>query len=142
MNNFDLLINNQTVPASDGGRSEVKSPHDGRVVGTVAKGTLADLDAAVTAAQTAFKSWSALTPYDREKTIREATAHVRTKANEIGMLMALEQGKPLAQSIGEIGGSCDTIDYYAAEGVRIEGWTNATEDKAYRSWVMYQPVGV
>ena len=51
---------------------------------------------------------------------------------EIGMLMALEQGKPLAQSVSEIGGSCDTIDYYASEAVRIEGWTNATEDRSYR----------
>ena len=142
MNHFDLLINNQSVPASDGARSDIKSPHDGRVVGTVAKATLADLDSAVAAAQAAFKSWSAITPYEREKIIRKATSHVRTKANEIGMLMALEQGKPLAQSIGEIGGSCDTIDYYAAEGVRVEGWTNATEDKAYRSWVTYTPVGV
>jgi acyl-CoA reductase-like NAD-dependent aldehyde dehydrogenase len=142
MNIFDLLINNQAVPSSDGARSEVKSPHDGRVVGTVAKATLADLDTAVAAAQAAFKIWSALTPYDREKMIRKATAHVRTRANEIGMLMALEQGKPLAQSVSEIGGSCDTLDYYAAEGVRVEGWTNATEDKAYRSWVTYAPVGV
>jgi len=142
MNTFNLLINNQSVAASDGARSEVRSPHDGRVVGSVAKATSADLDAAVAAAQAAFRSWSALTPYDREKTIRKATVHVRTKANEIGMLMALEQGKPLAQSVGEIGGSCDTIDYYAAEGVRIEGWTNPTEDKAYRSHVTYSPVGV
>ncbi|MSU35193.1 MAG: aldehyde dehydrogenase family protein [Pedosphaera sp.] len=142
MNNLDLLINNQPVAASDGARSEVQSPHDGRVVGSVAKATLAELDAAVGAAQAAFKSWSGLMPYDREKIIRKATAHVRTKANEIGMLMALEQGKPLAQSVSEISGSCDTIDYYAAEGVRIEGWTNPTEDKAYRSWVTYAPVGV
>jgi succinate-semialdehyde dehydrogenase/glutarate-semialdehyde dehydrogenase len=140
MNHFDLLINNQSVATAE--RAEVKSPHDGRVVGSVAKGTLADLDTAVSAAQTAFESWSSLTPYERERIIRKATAHVRTKADEIGMLMALEQGKPLGQSISEIGGSCDTIDYYAAEGCRIEGYTNATEDKAYRSWVTYAPVGV
>jgi len=54
----------------------------------------------------------------------------------------LEQGKPLKQSVGEIGSSCDTIDYYAAEGVRIEGYTSPTESNAYRSTVIYQPVGV
>lgn len=140
MNTFDLLINNQPVSTTE--RTEVRSPHDGRVIGSVAKASLADLDAAVSAAQTAFKSWSALTPYDREKIIRKATAHVRTKANEIGMLMALEQGKPLVQSVSEIGGSCDTIDYYAAEGCRIEGTINATEDRSYRSYVTYSPVGV
>ena len=142
MNDFQLLIDNRSVPASDGARSQVKSPHDGRVVGTVAKATLQDLDAAVDAAGRAFKSWSALTSYEREKILRKATAHVRSKADEIGMLMALEQGKPLAQSVSEIHGSCDTIDYYAAEGVRIEGWTNPTENASFRSWVVYQPVGV
>jgi len=137
-----LLIGNERRAASDGSRSEVKSPHDGRVVATVPRATSADLDAAVQAAHAAFKTWSALTSYEREKIIRKATAHVRTKADEIGRLMALEQGKPLAQSVNEIGGSCDTIDYYAAEGVRIEGWTSPTEDKAYRSTVTYHPVGV
>jgi acyl-CoA reductase-like NAD-dependent aldehyde dehydrogenase len=139
---LDLLINGERRASSDGARSEVKSPHDGRLVATVPRATAADLDAAVQAAHAAFKKWSALTSYEREKIIRKATAHVRTKADEIGRLMALEQGKPLAQSASEIGGSCDTIDYYAAEGVRIEGWTSPTEDKAYRSTVTYHPVGV
>lgn len=140
MNTFDLFINNQSVTTAE--RSEVKSPHDGHVVGSVGKATLADLDAAAAAAQAAFKTWSALTSYDREKIIRKATAHVRTKANEIGRLMTLEQGKPLPQSVSEIGGSCDTIDYYASEACRIEGYANATEDNAYRSWVTYAPLGV
>ena len=139
---FDLLIGAESRAASDGARSEIKSPHDGRVVATVPRATTDDLEAAVQAAHAAFKKWSALTSYEREKLIRKATAFVRTKADEIGRLMALEQGKPLAQSVSEIGGSCDTIDYYAAEGVRVEGFTNPTEDKAYRSTVTYQPVGV
>ena len=112
------------------------------MIATVPRATAADLEAAVQAAHAAFKPWSALTCYEREKIIRKATAFARTKADELGRLMALEQGKPLAQAVSEIGGSCDTIDYYAAEGVRVEGWTNPTEDKAYRSWVTYQPVGV
>lgn len=142
MNEFQLLINNQTVPAAGGERVEVCSPHDGRCVGSVAKAGLADLDAAVASAAAAFPAWSALSPYERERIIRKASAHARTQAESIGMLMALEQGKPLAQSISEVNGACDTLDYYAAEGVRVEGWTNPTEDKAYRSWVTYTPVGV
>jgi acyl-CoA reductase-like NAD-dependent aldehyde dehydrogenase len=137
-----MLIAGARRASSDDSWSEIKSPHDGRVVATVPRATTADLDAAVRAAHEAFKKWSALTSYEREKIIRKATAFVRTKADEIGRLMALEQGKPLAQSVSEIGGSCDTIDYYAAEGVRVEGFTNPTEDKFYRSHVTYVPVGV
>lgn len=142
MNDFQLLINNQAVPAAGGERLEVCSPHDGRRVGSVAKAGLPDLDAAVAAAGAAFPMWSGLPPYERERILRKASSHVRARAESIGMLMALEQGKPLAQCISEVNGSCDTIDYYAAEGVRVEGWTNPTEDKAYRSWVTYTPVGV
>src|SRR5947207_15735358 len=108
---LDLLIDHERRAAIDGARSEVKSPHDGRVIATVPRATAADLDAAVQAAHSAFKTWSALTSYEREKLIRQATAYARTKAGEIGRLMTLEQGKPLAQSVSEIGGSCDTIDY-------------------------------
>ena len=56
--------------------------------------------------------------------------------------MSLEQGKPLNQARSEVLGACDTIDYFASEGVRIEGYTSPTEHRDYRSWVIYQPVGV
>jgi succinate-semialdehyde dehydrogenase/glutarate-semialdehyde dehydrogenase len=140
--NFDLLIDGAMRPSSDGGRSDVRSPATGEVVGSVATATIGDVDAAVESAGRAFAAWSARTAYDREKVIKKATAYVRTCAEEIGLLMALEQGKPLKQSVGEITASCDTIDYYAAEGVRIEGATNPTEQSDFRSWVTYQPVGV
>lgn len=139
---FDLFIAGTSRPAASGARFQVFSPADGRPVGDLAQADAADASDAVEAAQAAFASWSKLTAYEREKIIRKATAHARTKADEIGMLMALEQGKPFAQSRSEILGSCDTVDYYAAEAVRIEGFTSPTEDKNYRSWVIYQPVGV
>ena len=142
MNSIDLLIDGTSRPASDAGRVEVRSPANGQVVGSVARATLDDLQSAVDAAGRAFLKWSAVTAYEREKIIRKATAHVRTQVDALGRLMALEQGKPLAQARSEIVGSCDTLDYFASEGPRIEGYTNPTEDPSYRSWVIYQPVGV
>jgi acyl-CoA reductase-like NAD-dependent aldehyde dehydrogenase len=138
----DLFIAGRDVPASDGVRFEVRSPHDGALVASVAAATAADVDRAVAAAQAAFAEWSVLTAYDREARIRKATAHVRTQAAEIGRLMALEQGKPLNQGRSEVIGACDTLDYYAAEAGRIEGTINPTEHRDYRSHVVYQPIGV
>ena len=137
-----LLLDGQERPASDGRTFDIHSPATGETVGRAAWASPADVDAAVRSAHRAYKAWAALTAYDRQKIILKATAHVRTKAVEIGRLMALEQGKPLAQSQGEVTSSCDTIDYYAAEGVRVEGRTNPTEHQNYRSWVIHQPVGV
>lgn len=142
IHNIDLLIDGKSRAAADGKRFDLFSPATGEKVGSIAQAGVADIEATMSSAQAAFKTWSALTGYEREKIIRQATAHVRTKAAEIGMLMALEQGKPFNQSKSEITASCDTIDYYAAEGVRIEGYTNMPEAKEYRSTVIYQPVGV
>jgi succinate-semialdehyde dehydrogenase/glutarate-semialdehyde dehydrogenase len=141
-NDFQLFIDGAETPAADGRRLEVRSPATGEVVGSIAAATAADADRAVAAADKAFKKWSAVTAYERERLIKVAVAHVRTKADEIGWLMSLEQGKPLNQARSEVLGACDTIDYYASEGVRIEGYTNPTEHRDYRSSVTYQPVGV
>lgn len=141
-NKWGLFIDGQFVEASDGASFEVTAPANGERIATVSAATDKDVDTAVQSAQRAFLHWSRLTAYDREKTIRKATAHARTRADRIGMLMALEQGKPFNQSKSEVIASCDTIDYYAAEAVRIEGYSNPTEKTSFRSWVIYQPVGV
>ena len=127
----------------DGVRSaEVRSPATGAVVGTYALAEERHVEKAVTLSGKAFRGWSALVAHEREARLRKATSHVRTKAAEIGRLMALEQGKPLNQSQAEVLGACDTIDYYAAEAVRIEGSTNPTEKGELRSIVIRQPLGV
>lgn len=140
--NVDLIVRGKLRPSSSGQRWCITSPATGDVVGSVASATREDLIEAIESAHEAFLSWSKLTPYQREKIIRQAAAHVRSKAEEIGRLMAIEQGKPFNQSKSEITASCDTLDYYAAEGVRLEGSVLATEDKSYRSSVIYQPLGV
>ena len=139
---LELHINGLNRPAAEGARTELRSPATGEVIGSVARASESDLNEAVASAHAAFPAWSARTAYDREKVLRRAAAHVRIKADELGHLMALEQGKPLAQARSEIAGACDTLEYYAAEAPRIEGWSNPTEDRAYRSWVNWQPVGV
>jgi succinate-semialdehyde dehydrogenase / glutarate-semialdehyde dehydrogenase len=120
----------------------ITNPATGGHIADVADQTLADLDSAVARATEAQSAWARRTAYDREKVIRTATNYVRTQAEQIGLLMAQEQGKPLKQSVSEVIGGCDMLDYYAAEGLRIEGYSNPTEAGNLRSWVSYVPVGV
>ncbi len=141
-NKWRLLIDGAGKNAADGKMFNVYSLANGKKIATVVAATNEDVNTAAVSAHKAFLQWSKQTGYDREKIIRKATAYVRTQADRIGMLMALEQGKPFNQSKSEIIASCDTIDYYAAEAVRIEGYSNPTEKNSYRSWVVYQPVGV
>lgn len=139
---IDLLIGGKSRPSCSRQRWQVRSPATGEVVGSIASATREDLFEAIENAQQAFVAWSNLTAYERDKIIRRATAHVRGKAEDIAGLLALEQGKPFKQSKSEIIASCDTLDYYAAEGLRVEGSVLATEDRNYRSSVIYQPLGV
>src|SRR5271155_2969660 len=97
-NYFELFVNGADTPGADGERHDVRSPATGEVVGSVAAAAAPDADRAVAAAAEAFKKWSALTAYEREKTIKAALAHVRGMADEIGRLMSLEQGKPFNQA--------------------------------------------
>ena len=142
METTHLFINGESVPASDGATYDIPSPANGEIIGQAAAATVDDVDRAVANAKEAFQDWSKRTAWEREKIIRKATAHAKPKADAIGRLMALEQGKPLNQSVGEAASSCDMIDYYAAEGVRIDGTINPPEKANFRSWVTYHPVGV
>ena len=137
-----LFIGGESVPATGGATYDIPSPASGEIIGRAASAAAGDVNRAVANSKETFLQWSAKTAWDRERIIRQATAHAKTKAAEIGMLMALEQGKPLNQSVGEASSSCDMIDYYAAEGVRIEGTINPPEKPEFRSWVTHHPVGV
>lgn len=139
---FQLLINGESRVASDGATFELHSPATCELIGIVASASASDLELAVSSAKAAFSGWSALTAYQREGIIKKATQAARAQADQIGRLMALEQGKPFNQSRSEVIASADTLDYYAAEGVRLEGYSNPTEAPNLISSVIYQAVGV
>ncbi|MEZ4827008.1 MAG: NAD-dependent succinate-semialdehyde dehydrogenase [Bacteroidia bacterium] len=120
----------------------ILSPATEKPVGRIAQASAEDLNLAVAAASEAFSRWADISAWEREKIIRKATSYTRSQAEKIGGLMALEQGKPYAQSYSEIIASCDIIDYYAAEAIRLEGYTNPTEKTDLYSWVTWQPVGI
>lgn len=140
--NWGLFIGGKSQPAADNATIPIYSPADGEQIASIARATPEDVNQAVETAQIGFYEWSKLTAYQREAIIKKATTHVRSQADRIGYLMAMEQGKPFAQSRSEIIGSCDTLDYFAAEGVRVEGYVNQTEKNGVFSMVKYYPVGV
>lgn len=139
---YNLFINGTSVEPKSGKYLDLHSPANGERIAQMALATVDEVNTAVEGAADAFQKWAALTGWDREKIIRKATAYTRTHAERIGYLMALEQGKPYEQCKSEVTSSCDLIDYYASEAVRIEGYINVTEKNSLQSWVVYQPVGV
>jgi succinate-semialdehyde dehydrogenase / glutarate-semialdehyde dehydrogenase len=138
--NTHLLINGESRATTS--TYTLIAPATNQPLTQIAEASQTDLEEAVEAARAAQKLWAAQTAYVREGIIRKATAYVRSHAENIGRLMAEESGKPLNQCKSEVLGSCDTLDYYAAEGVRLEGYSNPTEADNLRSSVIYQPIGV
>ncbi len=137
-----LILGGDAAAPTTCATAEVRSPATGAVVGSYLLAGSQEVEAAVQAAKAAQIAWARVPAPERESRIRAATAHARSRAAEIGRLMALEQGKPLAQSIGEVTGALDLIDHYAAEAVRIEGQVLATERPELRSLVIRQSIGV
>ena len=118
----------------------VVDPASGETIGEVPLATPADLDEALAAADRAFGLWRATPVETRAAVLHKAAALLRERADEIGRLLTLEQGKPLAEARGEVQGSAALFDWCAEEASRIYGRV-LVRPTGQRSLVIKQPVG-
>lgn len=116
-----LFIDGAWRPATGGRTIPVLNPATGQSIGTVAWADKSDLDAALAAAAKGFEVWRKMSAYDRAKLMRRAADNLRARAEEIAVMMTLEQGKPLAQSRMETLAAADIIDWFAGEAPRAYG---------------------
>ncbi len=137
-----MLINGNWCPASSGRTFPVYNPRDETIISHVPAADTPDVETAVRAADAAFSEWSSMNPFRRGSLLRQASERILTKKEEIGRLMALEQGKSLQEATGEVVKGADILRYYAEEGERIYGRIIANDDNATVSKVIYQPLGV
>ena len=119
----------------------VINPADESIVGTVPHATTADLDDALDAATKGFQVWRNTSPAKRAEIIQRAAQLCRERAEEDGVAITLEQGKPLAQAKLEIIRGTDIIDWDATEGRRVYGRVIPSEP-GMRNTVLRQPIGV
>jgi len=111
---MDMLINGTAAPAADGSWIEVKNPATGEYIDHVPRGSAVDVDAAVDAAEDAFGSWSGKTMRDRGLILSRAAEMERRDHKDLAHLLTLEQGKPLRESIDEVRGCANILEYYAS----------------------------
>lgn len=117
----ELMIDGKWRAGTGGLTIPVVNPATEATVGTVARAVREDLDAALAAAERGFAVWSATAAYERSKIMRRAAALLRERKASIARLMTIEQGKPLAQALGETAAAADTIEWFAEEGRRTYG---------------------
>jgi succinate-semialdehyde dehydrogenase / glutarate-semialdehyde dehydrogenase len=121
---------------------DVVNPANAEVIAKVPKTSKENVENAVDAADRAFVEWSRLSPFKRGEYLRKASEIIHQRAGEIARLMTKEQGKPLAEALGEVKKGAQILRYYAEEGERIYGRIIQNADPDIESRVIYQPIGV
>ncbi len=138
----DLWIGGKAVPASDGGRFDVLDPATGRVLTTVADGSVDDAIAAVDAADGAAAGWAATSPRERAEILRRAWELMTEQADDLAKLVTLENGKALADAKGEVAYAAEFFRWYSEEAVRAVGQLMTAPSGANKIMVLQQPVGI
>jgi succinate-semialdehyde dehydrogenase/glutarate-semialdehyde dehydrogenase len=137
-----LLIGGEWVDAGTGDRFDVTNPATGEVVGTVPNGSEDDVRAAIDAASSALEGWKTLAAIERGRILRRSADVIRERKDEIGAVMTAEQGKPLAEAIGEVDYAASFLEWFAGEAERVYGQVVPPMNPANRVLVLRQPVGV
>jgi alpha-ketoglutaric semialdehyde dehydrogenase len=91
------------------------------VVGEYAQGSAADVNNAVAAAKVAFPAWSRTTPQERFDILKKASDEILTRKDELGRLLSREEGKTLAEGIGEAARAGQIFAFAAGECLRAGG---------------------
>ena len=137
-----LFIGGRWTAAAAGGSFEVTDPASGGSLGTVADAAPDDVDAAIDAASAAFTRWKRTAARDRAQVLLDAAQLVRERAEDIARVMTSEQGKPLAEALGEMQASAGFLSWFAGEAERVYGQVVPQQQAQQRILVLRQPVGV
>jgi succinate-semialdehyde dehydrogenase/glutarate-semialdehyde dehydrogenase len=124
------------------GRFVVRNPATGAELAQVANCGAPDAARAIAAAKAAFPAWRAKTAKERAAILRKWFELMMAAQDDLAKLMTAEQGKPLAESRGEIAYGASFVEWYAEEGKRVYGDTIPTHANDRRLIVTKEPIGV
>jgi succinate-semialdehyde dehydrogenase/glutarate-semialdehyde dehydrogenase len=130
------------IGADGGGTIDVTNPATGEQIGTVPNAGAAETRRAIEAASRAFPAWAAKTAKERAAILRRWNDLMLANVDDLAALMTAEQGKPLAESKGEIAYAASFIEWFAEEGKRVYGDVIPGHQPDKRIIVLRQPIGV
>ena len=117
---FPNLIDGRPVESADS-NTDINPSNLTDVVGEFARGTQEDLEAAIGAGRRAFPAWSQSTPQQRFDVLDRAGSEILARKDELGRLLARDQGKPLADGVGEAARAGAIFKFFAGEALRVSG---------------------
>lgn len=138
-----LLIDGEWVPARTGATFATLNPATGEPLCHVAAGDVADVNAAVTAAQRALSGWAAMMPAQREHLLHRFADLMEAHKEELAQLETLDNGKPfrVAHNV-EINVAIGQMRYYAGWPTKLTGETYAVSSPGFHVYTHREPVGV
>jgi len=138
----ECLIAGRWLSADEGGRLAVRNPATGEEVGSIPNMGAGETRRAIAAAAEALPAWAARTAKDRSIVLRRWFDLIMQNDQDLAVIMTAEQGKPLAESKGEIAYAASFIEWFAEEGKRLYGDLIPGHQADKRIMVLRQPVGV
>ncbi len=135
-------IDGHWCSAASGATLDVTNPATGEVLGSVPKMGEGETRQAIEAAERAMPAWRAKTAQERSNILRRWYELLLEHKKDLAVLMTAEQGKPLAESEGEIVYAASFIEWFAEEGKRIYGDIIPAHQPDKRIVVLKEPIGV
>lgn len=116
-----MLIGGEERRAASGEEIEVVNPATEATVGTVPSAGERDVDLAVQTAKRAFPAWAAVDVEKRAHILAKAADLIEERAKDLAATLTSEQGKPLAEAMGEVTHLAHGVRYYAEAATKIRG---------------------
>ena len=136
------LIDGQWIAAASGARFAVTNPATGETIVEVANSSAADARAATDAAARALPAWRDRLPRERAEILRRWHALIVANTDDLAKLMSTEQGKPLAESRGEVAYGASYVAWFADEATRIYGDIIPQQQRGKRMSAVKEPIGI
>ncbi|WP_374667130.1 NAD-dependent succinate-semialdehyde dehydrogenase [Acinetobacter sp.] len=136
------FIDGQWVDADDQDRVLVTNPATDEEIGSIPNMGQAEARQAVESSYRALQAWKALTAQARADLLLAWHKLTLEHADDLARIMTIEQGKPLAEALGEVKYAASFIQWFAEEGKRIYGDVIPTTNAGQRFLVIKEPVGV
>ncbi|MFD1708903.1 NAD-dependent succinate-semialdehyde dehydrogenase [Siminovitchia sediminis] len=137
-----LFINGEWITSETNQWIDVENPASAEIVGRVSDAGASETRLAIAAAEEAFSLWSQLPAKERADYLMAVGKKMMDRQKELAMLLTHEQGKPLAESLGEIAISADYLFWNAEEAKRVYGETIPASSSNKRMLAIRQPLGV
>jgi len=135
-------IDGKWVDADSGQTTIVRNPATGEAIGEVPAMGEAETRRAIEAANRAWAGWRRMLAKERRAILRKLADLMMANAEDLGVIMTAEQGKPLAEAKGEVAYAASFIEFFADEAIRVYGDTIPQNAAGRRIIVTKEPIGV